>query len=180
MNVDALKSRKVHIGQLKQSDVGGASRLFKRVIGESRDYAANEKREEIDSHSPKNLQLLLKDKNHIFKVAKSRGKVIGVLEGVLPPAFGRTPLLWVTWVIVDKNYRRRHIGSLLMDRLENGAGRRWQKIQCRIRISNSASNRMFKKLGYKIIKVHKRRVKKRTAYKWEKLLPSPNGTLGRK
>ena len=59
---------------------------------------------------------------------------------------------------------------MLISSLEKGADRRWQKIQSRVRISNYASNQMFKKLGYKIIKIHIRRIKKRNAYKWEKIL----------
>ena len=162
--------QKVSIGKLKMADVREASILLRRAIEESRYYTAKDKKKEIADHSVKNLKILLKEKNRVFRVAKVDGKIAGIVEGFLPPTFGRPALFWITWIIIDKRYRRRRIGSLLMSSFEKGADRRWQKIQGRVRVSNYASNRMFKKLGYKIIKVHRRRIKKNNAYKWERIL----------
>ena len=108
--------------------------------------------------------------------AEVDGKVVGIVEGYIPPNI-RPRLLWITWIVVDKRYRRRHVGSALISGLEMGVGIKWQMVQCGVRASNSASNSMFRGLGYKKVGVIKH-PDSVNSYRWEKLL-QPHHKRGR-
>lgn len=164
-----VRKGEIRISRLKQSDIRAASELLTKIIEDLNYYTPKEKNESIEEHSIRRFKALLKEKNRIFRVAKIGGKIVGIIEGFLPVDINPV-LCWITWIAVSKEYRRRHIGSMLISSLENGPGIRWQRIQGNVRIGNVASNNMLKKLGYKNIDIVTRRTRKESAYKWEKFL----------
>lgn len=169
----------IKVEKLRRSDIGEASKLFREVIRGLEYYTAKEIKESIRGHSIKKLKFLIKERDRVFRVAKIDGRVVGIIECYLPPTVktylppNNMPLCWITWVIVNKEYRHRHIGSLLIGSLENGSDIRWQRIQGNVRIGNSASNSMFRKLRYKKVETTMSQPKKTSRYRWEKLL-QPN------
>jgi ribosomal protein S18 acetylase RimI-like enzyme len=156
------------IRRLRLSDVEETSALLrKNILDLKRHYTSKERRTEIKEYSVENMQKNIK--SWYVKVAEENGRVVGVIVCTF---IGQPGLCWLNWVVVKKSYRRRGIGSMLVKSLEKPANDRWNRIRCRTRMSNGPSINMFKKLGYRKVATIHRRIRKRYAYTWEKILNS--------
>jgi ribosomal protein S18 acetylase RimI-like enzyme len=155
------------ISRLRLSDVKEVSTLLNRTIKQlKRHYTAKEIRDEVKRYSAKNLQTYVRNKANVFSVAKDKDKIVGVICAFTEPS----RLCWIDWIVVKKSYWRNGIGSMLIRDLEKTANGRWDKIRCRTRISNMRPSNMFEKLCYKKLSTLRRRVHKRDAYTWEKIM----------
>lgn len=162
----------VRIIALKPSRVGEASRLLIRIIKDARHhYTKKETRDELRRAAE--LGSYYRKKVTFLRVAEADGRLVGIALCYLPPKLA-VPICWITWVGVERSFRRRGIGSMLLRSLETGSRGRWRMIQCNVRRSNTCSNKMFAKAGYARIKSLRRKIRKRHAYRWEKVLhPGP-------
>ena len=157
----------MEIRQLRLSDVKEDSTLQNRTIKQlKRHYTVKEIRDEVKMYSANNLRTYIRNKDNVFRLAEDNGKIVGVVCAFTEPS----RLCWIDWIIVKKSYQRNGIGSMLIRNLEEAANGRWDRIRCRTRISNRRPSNMFEKLGYKRVATLSRRIRKRSAYTWEKIL----------
>lgn len=115
------------------------------------------------------LKSYYRNKVTFIRVAEADGKLVGILLCYLPPHLS-IPLCWITWIGVRKSFRRIGVGSMLLRSLETQSRGRWHRIQCRVRVTNVPSNRLFARAGYVRVKYMRRKIRKRDSYKWEKKL----------
>ncbi len=160
---------KVAIRELKQSEVKAASSLLLNVIkGLAAYYTPRDILRNKEDYSPENIERLMRRGGSIFRIATVGGTMAGIAVADLYPSI--PSVCWITWIAVKKSYRHKGIGTLLVRSFEIEPARRWDKIQCRVRVGNVISNDMFKKLGYKRIRMLRRKIRMRRVYVWEKPL----------
>ena len=158
----------MNIRRLRISNVEETSKLLRETIKHLKQhYTAKEIEREIDAYSAKNVRACIKRKDYIFRVAEDKGKIVGVIVCTFP---GPSGLCWINWIMVRRGYRRSGIGGMLIKNLEKTANGRWNRIQCKTRMNNKSSSRMFKELGYRKKATLRRRIHKRNVYAWEKIL----------
>ena len=134
----------IHIGTMKDSEADQMSLLFEQVVLNLPYYNHVAKASEIAKYTPSLLRASLElDPNSIL-VARDANEIVGF-------CFSRDDdgLVWLAWFGVHPEYRRRGVGSALLNELEqNVRAGRSHKIWCDCRTENESSKTVLSLHGF--------------------------------
>jgi ribosomal protein S18 acetylase RimI-like enzyme len=135
------------VGRVEINDIEPLSLLFKEVVAALPYYNEIAKKSEMAKYSPELLLESITDDPDSVLVAKIEGKLAGFCL-----SRDDDGLIWLSWFGVHDSYRRRGIGSALLQKLEDTVrNRKSHKIWCDCRTENSASKVVLKNCGYRQI-----------------------------
>src|SRR3989304_7721154 len=104
----------MHIYFLQKDDAEQASKLFKDNVEELKYYKPRARKTFEKIYSPKNLQKKIGKKSYILLVAKDKGLIVGISFGFLD-----YDVAFRDWTLVQKDYRRKGIGTHLVKKFES-------------------------------------------------------------
>ena len=109
------KKNSMKIRNLKKSDLLQLSKLYEQFWGEKSDVSKMEEQ----------FNIIENEKNHIILVAESSNSIVGSVMGIVcKELYGDCrPFLVVENMVVDKNFRKKGIGTLLLKELETAANK---------------------------------------------------------
>ena len=132
------------IERMKYDDAEPLSLLFAQVVLALPYYNELAKRSEIEKYSIALLRESIASDPDSVLVAKSVREIIGFCISRYDDG-----LIWLSWFGVHPLYRRRGIGSALLDKLEDSVlNGRSHKIWCDCRTDNQASKLVLTNRGY--------------------------------
>ncbi len=116
--------------------------------------------EDLDEISRKYIENSIDNPNVIFLVAEDteKSRIVGILRAQLVerPFYKPNKALLITDIYVDPRYRRRGLGTLLLEKLENEARKRdIEMIIASYPSGNVIADDFFTKKGFKPLQVEK-------------------------
>lgn len=147
----------MHIRQLQEKDYEPYKTLFNEAYTEYLEFLKQEnhqqylkERKERREVSHARFAFYLKTGSSF--VAEKEGKAIGyVASQTVPFMHGADKLLWIEYIVVQRNYRKQGIGLALLQRLADYAKHhKINRIYTTINPDNPASINLHNKAGFKI------------------------------
>ena len=112
---------------LEEKDFGAFKALFDEAFSEYLEYLQHENPEQFLKEVTQREEVTREGFDFYLKtgstfVAEEKGKVIGYVAGqTVPSLHGVNKELWVGFIVVQKEFRRRKIGLALLAKLQNYA-----------------------------------------------------------
>ena len=109
-----------------------------------------------DIATRKRLDKILKKDDHCVLVAENGDRVVGWIHGFYSHRVESDPFVEIGGLVIDKNYRKRGAGKILVQRIEKWA----ESISCvKIRVRTSTSRKethvFYETLGFDLVKEQK-------------------------
>lgn len=154
------------IDRMKCEESEPLGSLFTQVVLALPYYNETAKRTEIGKYSPTLLCDSISSDPDSVLVAKSEREIVGFCF-----SHEDDGLIWLAWFGVHPSYRRRGIGSALLQKLEHTVRNgRSHKIWCDCRTENEASKLALTRQGYKILCTVRNHWYGQDFILWEKLV----------
>ena len=94
--------------------------------------------------------------DHVMYVMLKDDQVIGWIHGIYSLRIESDPFIEIGGLIVDKNFRRRGLGKLLVDKIiEWSLTRKCHTVRVRCNITRKEANAFYGMIGFKEIKQQK-------------------------
>lgn len=156
----------MRIRKARKEDAVPISRLGRLIVDESPFYNEEWKRKSRRQMSQKEVEKRLEDRMWLHLVATEGDRVLGY-------CFGNEDggALWLEWIMVHPEARRRGVAQALLGEVERQSRRRgWHKVWCDTRTNNAYSVPLFRRLGYRRAATLKKHWCKLDFHLWEKNL----------
>lgn len=132
------------IDRMKCHEAEQLNSLFTRVVNALPFYNETAISSELEKYSPTRLRESISNDQDSVLIAKTGEEVIGFCLSHYDDG-----LIWLSWFGVNPLYRRRGIGSALLERLEETVrNRKAHKVWCDSRTENEASRLVLISHGY--------------------------------
>jgi L-amino acid N-acyltransferase YncA len=142
---------------LEEKDFGTFKKLFDEALSEYLEFLQHENHEQFLKEVTQREEVTREGFDFYLKtgatlVAEEEGKVIGYVAGQAVPSLqGVNKELWVGFIVVQKEFRRRKIGLALLAKLQNYAREVGiERLYSTINPNNPESIGLHKKAGFEV------------------------------
>jgi L-amino acid N-acyltransferase YncA len=142
---------------LEEKDFGTFKKLFDEALSEYLEFLQHENHEQFLKEVTQREEVTREGFDFYLKtgatfVAEEEGKVIGYVAGqTVPSLHGVNKELWVGFIVVQKEFRRRKIGLALLAKLQNYAREVGiERLYSTINPNNPESIGLHKKAGFEV------------------------------
>ena len=137
----------VNLDYASPTEAVKVAKLFREILAELPYYNDIAKRDEAKKYSPANLRKMVKKDKYSVLIAKNGNEIIGFCFSYFDDY-----TIWIDWLGVKKEERRKGIGEALLNAVIADANKRTaHKVWCDTRNNNETSKRLLTKLGFRII-----------------------------
>jgi ribosomal protein S18 acetylase RimI-like enzyme len=157
----------IRIEKLRRADITNAYKFIQKNL---MDFPLSPKHSRVhwaERFNPKYIaDDLFWSEDYACVVAKSDGKIVGLVNAYLDSG-----LIWFSWLLVDKKFRRKGLGSQLMLAMEQIYKKKgYHKAVAETLPNNTRSNKLLRKIGYVIEAKLKKHYAKQDYFQWAKWL----------
>ena len=142
---------------LEEKDFGAFRKLFDEAFSEYLEFLQHENHEQFLKEVTEREEVTREGFDFYLKtgatfVAEEEGKVIGYVAGqTVPSLHGVNKELWVGFIVVQKEFRRRKIGLALLAKLQNYAREMGiERLYSTINPNNPESIGLHQKAGFEV------------------------------
>ena len=144
-----LRSRKssIRVSAATNEELPRVLRWFRAMLDEIPYYNAIAKRDERAKHTISYLRDKLRADRYAVLVARDGSRILGFTISRFDDH-----LIWLEWLVVNSDSRRRGVASALIQKLiETAPKRNAHKIWCDTRTTNEPAKSTFRKNGFREI-----------------------------
>jgi ribosomal protein S18 acetylase RimI-like enzyme len=147
-----MQTLKPQVRLMQSCDFQDIRRIYKIAIEEYTEFLEREERSEKLSKIIARKYLDSYQKTQSSYVALIKGKLVGfILSRVIECVNGHERVLWLDYIVVDPEYRRKGVASLLVNKARDYARKtRVDEIFATSNIDNEPSKRLLMKSGFSV------------------------------
>jgi RimJ/RimL family protein N-acetyltransferase len=131
----------INVRDAVPKDAEPISQLLERVISSLEIYSPEARRREVAKYDTTSMSEIIR--TGIVIVAEKEGHIVGTCLG-----YDDDALVWLSWFVVDPDYRRRRLTLRMLERFLERARSVSHKVWCDCRTSNEASIRLLERSGF--------------------------------